>query len=220
MLNIAVLDDPICGTVIRLQGTAQLNSEVNTNVTVSGLWSRLDSSALSNLSTSSETIRTSPYRTILTFNPLRIASKDGGVYVYTVSITPQDSTYIISTSASVNYTLTIQPYPELEISDSITSGVCMTTQPAILMGGVSLLSNIATNTLMYTWMDPAGQPISASTPDLVISDGNLTVMNIIDNMGIYTLTICLDIPGSCMEEHCSMASYTLDTVVDGKRNII
>ncbi len=183
-------------------------------MTVSGSWSRLGSADLSNLSTSSNTDQTSPYPTILTVNPLRNADKDGGDYMYTVLITPQHSTYIISTSTNMSYTLTIQPYPVLEIRDSITSGVCITNEAAVLMGGVSLLPNTAPNTLIYTWMDPTNQPISASTSDLVVSGGNLTVMNIMDNIGVYNLTICLDIPGSCMEEHCSTASYTLDT--DGK----
>ncbi len=208
MLNIELLDDPITGTVVRLQGTAEVNSAVDTEVTVPGSWSRLGSADLSNLSTSSNTT--------LTFNPLRNASKDGGDYMYTVLITPQDSTYIISTSTNMSYTLTIQPYPVLEIRDSITSGVCMTNEAAVLMGGVSLLPNTATyNTLIYTWMDPSNQPINASTSSyLVVSGRNLTVMNIMDNTGVYSLTICLDIPGSCMGKHCSTASYTLDT--DGK----
>ncbi len=211
-----LLDDPITGTVVRLQGTAQVTT-VNTEVTVSGSWSRLGSADLSNLSTSSNTSQTSPYPTTLTFNPLRISNKDGGDYMYTVFITPQDSTYIISTSMNMSYTLTIQPYPVLEISDSITSGVCMTNEVAVLMGGVSLLPNTATNTLIYTWVDPSNQTIRTSTSDLVVSSGDLTVMNIMNNMGVYSLTVCLEIPGSCMGEYCSTASYTLNT--DGKRYI-
>ncbi len=211
MLNIELLDDPITGTLVRLQGTAQVTA-VDTEVTVSRSWSRLGSEDLSNVSTTFNN-QTSPYLSILTFNPLRIASKDGGDYMYTVLITPQDSTYIINASMNMSYTLTIQPYPMLEISDSITSGACMINEVAVLMGEVSLLPNTANYALIYTWKDSNNQSINASTSDLVVSGGNLTVMNIMDT-SVYSLTVCLNIPGIGQEEQCSTAFYTLDT--DGK----
>ncbi len=208
-MNVELLDDlAISGTVVHLMGTSLVDSVVDTDLIVSGSWSRLDSSDLSNLSTLSDTNQVSPYGTTLTFNPLRIASKDEGHYVYTVSISSQDSDFISSVSTSAIYSLSVQPYPELVIIDSIISGVCMSSETIILMGSVTLLPHTAVYTLSYSWVEPANL---IATSDLLLSDGNLTVINFRDKTGIYTLTICLDVPGSCMTEHCSIASYLLTT---------
>ena len=202
-LSIALLDDPISGTVVRLLGRVQvMATAIDTPVTLSGRWFRPNSDILSDSVTSNQS---SPTDTFLTFNPLRVASKDGGDYVYTVTITPQDSTYIASASSKASYTLTVLPYPELVIEKSIVKSACTTTS---LIGNVVLLLNTANNTLTHVWTDPTGRPIKSSTSDII--DGSLEVRNEKEHMGDYALTVCLDIPGSSIEGHCSTVSYSIE----------
>ncbi len=210
-LNIELLNDPRSGTVVCLQGRAQINSAaIDTDYQVSRSWNREGSNIIiSNIS------QTSPFYTLLTFNPLRVASKDGGDYVYTVTITPQDSTYIASASSNASYTLTVLPYPELVIKKSMSNHTCVLNETAILTGEVSLLPNTASYTLSYSWRGPDDQSILSPSSDYIILNDNLEVSNVKDHMGSYTLTVCLDIPGSFVEEHCSTVSYTLMT--DGKK---
>ena len=136
--------------------------------------------------------------------------------MYNVSVTPAQSIpFIMSSMDDENYTLTVQSYPDLMINDSLQSGVCMQDEAATLMGNVTLLPNTATNhTLSYTWTNPAGQPITSSNGDYVVTEGSLRVNNVQNNMGRYMLNICLDIPESNIVKHCSSASFSVST--DGK----
>ena len=195
-----------------LQGTARLHPSVDTDVTVTGLWRRQD---LSPFTTVTQTTDAPIYNTTLTFDPLRSESADGGNYVYTVSVTPAQSTpFIMSNMADESYTLTVQPYPDLVIIDSLQSGVCMLDEAATLMGSVTLLPNTATNhTLSYTWVNIAGQQITSSDGGYVINGGSLRVQNLTDqnNMGNFHLRICLDIPGADIVDYCNSTTFTLSS---------
>ena len=192
-----------------LQGTAQLHPSVDTNVTVTGSWRRQDLSPFTTITHAQVPL----YSTTLTFDPLRNESADGGRYVYNVDVTPAQSTpFIMSNMASENYTLTVQPYPDLMIMDSLRSGVCKVDEAATLMGNIALLPNTATDhTLSYTWTNPAGLPITSSDGDYNVTEGSLHVKNLQNNMGNFNLRICLDVPGTDIVGHCSSTSFTLST---------
>ena len=200
---------PINGTMVSLQGTARLHPSVDTNVTVTGSWRRQDLSPFTTITHA----QVSLYSTTLTFDPLRNESADGGSYMYDVSVTPAQSTpFIMSSMDDENYTLTVQPYPDLMIIDSLRSGVCMQDEAATLMGNVTLLPNTATShTLSYTWTNPAGQRITSSNGDYNVTEGSLRVKNLRNNMGNFNLSICLDVPGTDIVGHCSSTSFTLST---------
>ena len=181
-------------------------------MTVTGSWRRQD---LSPFATITHITQAPLYSTTLTFDPLRNESADGGSYVYTVSVTPAQSTsFIIHNMADENYTLTVQPYPDLVINDSLQSGVCKVDEAATLMGNVTLLPNTATNhTLSYTWTNPADQPITSSNGDYIVNEGSLRVENLANqnNMGNFSLRICLDVPATDIVGHCSSTSFTLSS---------
>ena len=197
--------------MLSLQGTAQLHPSVDTNVTVTGSWRRQDLSPFTTITHTQAPL----YSTTLTFDPLRNESADGGSYVYTVSVIPaQVAPFIVSSMADENYTLTVQPYPDLVIKDSLRSGVCKVDEAATLMGNVTLLPNTATNhTLSYTWTNPAGQPITSSNDDYVVTEGSLRVENLANqsNMGNFSLRICLDVPATDVVDHCISTFFTLST---------
>ena len=209
-LNVMEESRPINGTVVSLRGTARLHPSVDTNVNVTGSWRRQD---LSPFTTITHITQALLYSTTLTFDPLRNESADGGSYMYTVSVTPAQVTrFIMSSMDDENYTLTVQPYPDLVIIDSLQSGICMLDEAATLMGNVTLLPNTATNhTLSYTWTNPAGLPITSSNGDYNVTEGSLHVKNLQNNMGNFNLRICLDVPGTDIVGHCSSTSFTLST---------
>ena len=74
-------------------------------------WTRVGSSTafydVTNLS--DITTRTSPYFSNITFSPLTF--RDGGIYVYTVTVAALDSTYILQASTNTSSSLIVQPYP-------------------------------------------------------------------------------------------------------------
>ena len=195
-----------------LRGTARLHPSVDTNVIVTGSWRRQD---LSPFTTITHITQAPLYSTTLTFDPLRNESADGGSYVYTVSVTPAQVTpFIIRNMANENYTLTVQPYPDLVVIDSLQSGVCKVDETATLMGNVTLLPNTATNhTLSYTWTNPAGQPITSSNGDYVVTEGSLRVENLANqnNMGNFRFRICLDVSATDIVGYCSSTFFTLST---------
>ena len=197
VLEITLLDEAIAGTVIHLQGTAQLDPViVDTVVSVIGSWTRLHH----NMSEFTDTTVTAshPIHTIiLTFNPLRIKSKDGGDYMYSVDVIPENSTFIRGVMANTTYTLTSQFYPNLTVDKSISSGNCIDKETT-LCGSVALLNNTASNhTLEYRWSGAEDVADSTSNTVTVGSDG------------VYMLDVCLNIPVSGIMDHCSTASYTI-----------
>ena len=180
-----------------------LAPEVDTQVSVSGVWTLQDS--IENL-TSSQT--TSPPRATHTIASL----SEGGVYVFTVVVTPSapTSTFVEGMTASAELEVTLQPYPALEIVRTVSSGECERNEVATLTGTVSLLPNIASDhTLTYTWTTPGGQDITASSGDLVVNGDTLQVGDHETNQGDYVLTACLSIPSSDVVGHCSSATYSI-----------
>ncbi len=199
-LTVALSATPYNGTVLSLQGSATLNTTmVDTPVTVKGGWRRHNSQGL----TSSED-STSPYSTVLPFDPL--GGGDGGDYVYSVAVEPSDPTFVLSSMANQTFPLEVQPYPELEVLISMEGGVCATDRIATLTGSMALLDRTAANrTLTYTWRDPSGQVVSPKPQH----NSTLEVEVVEANLGDHTLTVCLSIPASGIVNHCSNASYTL-----------
>ena len=207
-MSTSLLQLPIRGTVVSLQGLAILAPEVDTQVSVLGVWTLQDSTE--NL-TSSQTI--SPPRehnTTHTISSLR----EGGVYVFTVVVTPSapTSTFVEGITASAELEVTLLPYPALEIVRTVSSGECGGNEVATLTGTVSLLPNTVSDyTLNYTWTIPGGQDITASSEDLVVNGNVLQVGDLGTNQGVYMLTACLSIPSSDVVGHCSSATYPILT---------
>ena len=119
-------------------------------------------------------------------------------------VTPSNPSFVRSVTVNASYTISLQPYPPLEIRfrRSLRSGDCeVGGEIATLTGSVSLLPNIATNhTLSYTWSGPGVAELTTGQT-LVVSNVTAT----------YTLTACLAIPGTDVVDHCSTADYPLST---------
>ena len=211
-VSTSLLQPPIRGTVVSLQGLAILAPDVDTEVSVLGVWTLQDS--IENL-TSSQT--TSPPREHNTTHTIASLS-EGGVYVFTVVMTSSapTSTFVEGITVSAELEVTLQPYPALEIVRStVSSGGCVHgaggNEMATLTGTVSLLPNTASDhTLKYTWMTLGGQDIIASSEDLVVNGNTLKVVNLETNQGDYILTACLSIPSSDVE-NCSSVVYPISS---------
>ena len=196
MLTVTSSDLPAYnGTVLSLTGRAMLHAALDTDVIVTGSWSRMNTEFSSTMQSEP------PCSTVQHFN---LSGSDGGEYVYFVTVRPSNPTFIRPISASQTYTLQIQPYPPLEIIIMAESAECMVDRTAMLRGSVSLLDGtIPASTLTYTWMDPRGQLISPTAEDR----SAIEVEVVASNVGEYTLTVCLDIPASGIANHCSSAKY-------------
>ena len=194
VLDFTLLDEAIAGTVVHLQGRARLDPLiVDTNVSVNWSWTRLGPSDMSEFTSTTVTASHPIYTTILTFNPLRIESRD----MYSVDIIPENSSFIRGVMANTTYTLTSQFYPDLTVDKSISSSNCI-DEEATLSGSVTLLNNTASNyVLEYIWSGAEDVADSTSNTVTVGSDG------------VYMLDVCLNIPVSGIMDHCSTASYTI-----------
>ena len=203
VLTTMLSSDPITGTVVSLQGTASLGPVVDTLTSLSGTWVRHDNAAQILNTTTSSTIT-------LTFNPL--SSIDNDVYEYMVTVTPDDSTYVEANSTSQSFSLTVRPYPLLEVGTNILSGTC-SEGGTTLLSNITLLANTHPNhTLTYIWTDPSGRGITESSDDFTLMGSELQVNNLEGNMGQYELQVCLTIPSTDVVDHCSdTVTYTIST---------
>ena len=205
VLTTMLRSEPITGTVVSLQGTASLDPVVNTPTSLSGMWVRQDSLAEILIMTASD-------NTTLTFDPLK--SIDSDVYVYMVTVTPDDSTYVEANNNSQSFPLTVRPYPDLDVGTDILSGVC-DEGGTTLLSSLTLLANThPSHTLTYMWTDPGGRGITESSDDftLMSMDSELRVNSLEGNMGEYELQVCLTIPGTDVVDHCSdTLTYAVST---------
>ena len=86
------------GTNFTLTGVVELHENVDTDVTVSGVWSSGDGLQEST---------SPPYLTNLTFQPL--ATNSSKEYTLTASVQPSDnSSFIVGNSGSYSYSLSVQ----------------------------------------------------------------------------------------------------------------
>ena len=181
----------ITGTVVSLQGLATLADVVDSPVTMSLAWSRPDPNGLLDLAQLTDP----PYTLNTTIDPLSV----GGAYEFTVIVTPSDPSFVEDITANASYTINLQPYPPLEIRETVRSGDCVGNPMATLTGSVSLLPNIATNhSLTYTWTVPGDGELG--------TEETLTVNN---TKATYTLAACLTIPGTNVTNHCITAEYPI-----------
>ena len=194
-LNVASSDLPAYnGTVFSLTGRAMLHAAVDTGVIITGRWSRMDTEL-------SSTVQSEPpYSTVQRFN---LSGSDGGEYVYTVSVTPSDTTFIRPISAGQTYSVDVVPYPPLNIVSTTESGRCVADPTATLRGDVTLLDNTVPGSIVeYTWTGPDGNPTGGNQ--------NMLQVEVIDaNVGNYILTVCLDIPASDIANHCYSTMYSV-----------
>ena len=97
----SVLDPPATpynGTNFTITGMIQLDQNVDTDITASGMWSSDDEP---------QETTSPPYPTSLTFQPL--ATNSSGVYTLTVSVRPSDnSPYIVGNNGSTIYNLVVR----------------------------------------------------------------------------------------------------------------
>ena len=177
---------------------ARLDSVVDTQVTVSTSWTRQGSSDL----LSFEAGINSPFITALNFEPLSI--RDAGDYVFLVDVTPFNPTSVQATpSVSANYTINVEPYPNIVIMRKVRNGQCMEDGMVTLNGDVSLLHETTTNhNISYTWTLPEGR-----ITDKTANGGMIIVRNLSANSGYYNLTVCLTILGTDLHSNCSTVDY-------------
>ena len=99
--SVSVLDPPATpynGTIFTITGVVQLDWNVDTDITASGMWSG---------DGVSQEITTPPYPTILNFQPL--ATSSSGEYNLTVSVRSSDnSSYIVGNSGNTSYNLVVR----------------------------------------------------------------------------------------------------------------
>ena len=195
------------GTMQQLSGVAEIDTRiVDTPIIFSSVWTREDGSTI--LISSSDTgNRTSPYSSNLTFSPLRF--EDGGTYVYTVTLSPLFSTYILESAANVTFSISVEPYPDLNITKEITTVPVRPNMGVILIGTVILLNNTAPGYILnYTWRREGGEILSTGA---VLMEENVTLFinDVYEGAGTYTLVVCLSIPRSGLEDHCSSTDYNV-----------
>jgi hypothetical protein len=185
----------IVGTKVSLLGVATLDPAVDSQVSVSTFWSRHDVPGV--MSSSENTNAT------LTFNQLSFI--DSGDYLFTVSVSPSNPAFVKATpSVNASYTMNVQPYPDLVVVDTESSGECDVDERTTLMGHVTLLPNIGANhSLTYRWTVP-----STATDNLIMNGGVLEVRSLMTNVGNYTLLTCLTFPGA---EYCNTTEYVIST---------
>lgn len=97
---VSVINHPVPynGTYFTLSGIVQLDSSVNTNVTVVSVWSGNDSPQVTSFP---------PYQNDLTFQPL--GPYNSTDYILNVTVAPTDnSPFIAQSKGSIEYTLTVQ----------------------------------------------------------------------------------------------------------------
>ena len=203
-----ILKDEILvqGTVQQISGMTEVDiTIVDVPIAITSVWTREDRSTIfhdvTNLS--DITTRTSPYFSNITFSPLTFG--DGGIYVYTVTVTALDSTYILQAKTNTSSSLIVQPYPNLTITKQITTEQVMQTIRVTLFGTVTVLNNTAPGySLNYTWSREGGVSLGM----FVMEDGGtLLVRDIYEGAGTYMLVVCLFIPRSGLEDHCSSTNY-------------
>ena len=177
-----------------LVGVANLSSLVDTDVSLAANWTREGEVEALITSDSSPT----------TYQFAPVSSTDSGVYSYAVTVSPADLTYLAANSNNATFTLTVQPYPQLVVSQTVLSGEQCAEGMTTLRGGVSLHPNTPSDhTLSYTWRDPQGNEVSGDSGDLTAAEGELVVRNVMENTGQYTLEVCITIAGSDVIDHCS-----------------
>ena len=98
--TVSVLGHPTLynGTNLTITGVAQLDQNVDTDVTASGMWSSDDEP---------QETTAPPYPTNLSFQPL--ATNSSGEYTLTISVRPLDnSPYILGINGSTTYNVMVQ----------------------------------------------------------------------------------------------------------------
>ena len=187
-------------------GIAEIDTRiVDTPIIFSSVWTRDESTIL--ICSSDTDNRTSPYSSNLTFSPLRF--EDGGTYVYTVTLSPLLSTYILETAANITFSVSVEPYPVLNIIKLNTNKPEMQNVGVTLIGTVILLNNTAPGyTLNYTWSRQGGEILSTGA---VFMEENVTlfIKDVFQGAGTYTLVICLSIPRRGSDYHCSSKDYNV-----------
>ena len=189
-----------------LFGIAEIDTRiVDTPIIFSSVWTRDESTIL--IGSSDTDNITSQYYSNLTFSPLRF--EDGGTYVYTVTLSPLLSTYILETAANITFSVSVEPYPVLNIIKLITNEPEMQNMGVTLIGIVILLNNTAPGyTLNYTW-SRQGREILSSGAVFMEENVTLFINDVYEGAGTYTLVICLSIPKSGSDYHCSSKDYNV-----------
>ena len=200
------------GTVASLQATAEVDgSIVNTPIQFMSRWDRQDETALNTEVTnvSNTDMQVSPYSSTLTFAPLNNNSVDGGMYVFTATVGSLNFNYVIQSTTNQSTTLTVEPYPRLNITENIATAECQPNAGATLSGTISLLSNTYSDKIVtYTWRRGGEIESTSSSADLLNVSLNLQSLTV-DTMGLYDLEVCLNVSRSGLLNHCSSARYEI-----------
>ena len=148
------------------------------------------------------------HRSTLTFDPLKDNSVDGGDYVFFVNVSA-NSSFIKPVVASANITLVISGYPKLNISTSLQTGRCQPERGANLSSLVNILNSTSSQrNITHTWMKTGY--INQENGGPILFNDSFRIESLTENdTGIYTVNVCLKIPESGLENHCSNTSLNM-----------
>ena len=183
-------------------GSATLPPAVDSDLILTASWTHTNI----NLNTSSERVTPPLAQT----TPLRLDPlSEGGEYVFGVWVGQPNNSFLKPVSVNTSFSISLQPYPRLQLTQSLSSGQCGQDQ-ATLSASLSLLPNIATqHSLTFSWSGPANQSLDPFSGNQTASTLQLTSLR--DNSGDYELTACLEIPGTTVSNRCNSTRYSIST---------
>ena len=204
----------IQGTIFSLISYITIEDHnVNSILKFSGSWSRANDTGFYKVQDSYTVSEETYLRNTLAFDPLKDNSVDGGNYGFFVNVSA-NSSFIKLVVASANITLVISGYPKLNIATSLETGRCQPERGANLSALVNILNSTSSQrNIIRTWMK-TGHAIQENSGPMLFND-SIRINNLTENdMGIYTVNVCLTIPESGLENHCSNTS--LNMLLKGK----
>ena len=201
----------IQGTIFSLISDVTIeDSNVNSTLNFSGSWfrARNNNTGYEKVQYTDAVSKGRYHRNTLTFDPLKDDSMDGGYYVFFVNVSA-NSSFIKPVLASANVTLVISGYPKLNISTTLKTGRCQPERGANLSSSVNILNSTSCQrNITHTWIK-TGIKIQESIGHLLLNY-YFQIESLTENdMGIYTVNICLTIPRSGLENHCSNISLNM-----------
>ena len=151
---------------------------------------------------------------MLTFSPLRSNTLDGGVYVFSVTVGSNNSSYVVPATVNKTFTLAVDDYPPLNISKSVTGTECDEEVGFALSASVSIINTTKSNrNITYTWSQE-GSYISQHGHSGELNS-SLQVCSLKQcTMTSYDLAVCLNIVDGELLNHCS--NTTFDVISSGE----
>ena len=204
----------IQGTIFSLVSYITIEDHnVNSILKFSGSWSRTNDTGFYKVQDSYTVSEETYLRNTLAFDPLKDNTVDGADYVFFVNVSA-NSSFIKPVVASANISLVISGYPKLNASTYLETGRCQPERGANLSALVNIINGTSSHrNITHTWMK-YGITIQKNSGPIVFNDF-FRIESLTENdTGIYTVNVCLKIPESGLENHCS--NISLNMLLKGK----